>query len=79
LILTATIGITFSLQARFVDQRAVDALLRIVIAAFALVVLLHPDRTLAIAACVPVWLLVGYWIARRRNVALAAPAGAGAG
>jgi TRAP transporter 4TM/12TM fusion protein len=76
LILTATVGITFSLQARFVDHRAIDALLRIVLAACALVVLLHPERTLAIAACAPVGLFVGYWMLRRRNVPVSAPAGA---
>jgi TRAP transporter 4TM/12TM fusion protein len=77
LILTATIGVTFSLQARFVDHRAIDALLRIVLAAFALVVLLHPDRALALAACVPVGLFVGYWVLKRRNVPMSAPSGAG--
>lgn len=73
-ILTATIGITFSLQARFVDHRAIDALARIVLAAFALVVLLHPDRRVAFLACVPVALFVGYWVMRRRNALVVAPA-----
>jgi TRAP-type uncharacterized transport system fused permease subunit len=67
LIGTATVGITFSLQARFTDKRALDVLLRLVLAGIALVVLLHPDRQLAIAACVPVGLFVGYWVVRRRN------------
>jgi TRAP transporter 4TM/12TM fusion protein len=75
-ILTATIGITFSLQARFVDHRTNDALLRIVLAAFALVVLLHPDRRVALLACVPVALFVGYWVMRRRNALVVAPAAA---
>ena len=43
LIMTATIGITFSLQARFSDRRAIDVPLRLVLAAVALVVLLHPE------------------------------------
>jgi TRAP-type uncharacterized transport system fused permease subunit len=68
LLMTATIGITFSIQARFTDRRVLDLLLRIVLAGFALVVLLHPDRQLAILSCVPVGLFVGYWILRRRNV-----------
>jgi TRAP transporter 4TM/12TM fusion protein len=67
LILTANIGITFSLQARFSDRRALDVPLRIVLAMIALVVLLHPNRELAIGACVPVALFVAYWIVRRRR------------
>ncbi|MCC7487133.1 MAG: TRAP transporter permease [Burkholderiales bacterium] len=67
LILVAMVGVTFSLQARFAGNSAIDALLRIVLAGFALVVLLHPDRGLAIAACVPVALYVGYWLRRRRD------------
>ena len=76
LILTATIGVIFSLQVRFVDHRAIDALLRIVLAAFALVVLLHPDRQVAVLACVPVGLFVGYWVLRRRNLPVIAGASA---
>jgi hypothetical protein len=76
LIMTATIGVIFSIQARFSDLRALDWLLRIVLAAIALVVLMHPDRQIATMSCVLVGLFVGYWILRRRNVPLAAPAGA---
>ena len=74
LITTATIGITFSLQARFSDRRAIDVLLRLVLAAGALVVLLHPDRQLAWLACLPVAGFVGYWILRRRNAPVATEA-----
>lgn len=77
LILTATIGITFSIQARFTAVRPLDLMLRIVLAALALVVLLHPSRELATAACAPVWLFVAYWILRRRGVAVTAQAAAG--
>jgi TRAP transporter 4TM/12TM fusion protein len=76
LIMTATIGVTFSIQARFTDRRALDLLLRIGLAAIALVVLLHPDRQLATMSCVPVGLFVGYWVARRRNVPIIARADA---
>jgi len=67
LILVATIGITFSLQAVFADRRALDVLVRLVLAAFALFVLLCPDERLAAAGCLPVLLLIGYWLARRRG------------
>jgi hypothetical protein len=69
----ATIGISFSIQARFAQRAALDVPVRLVLAALALTVLLHPDRQLAWLACVPVGLTVGYWVLRRRNVpALAA-------
>jgi len=77
LIMTATIGITFSIQARFTDRRALDVLARIALAAAALVVLLHPDRGIALIACAAVGLFVGYWVVRRRNVPMVVPAGAG--
>jgi len=76
LILSATIGVTFALQAQFAANRAVDAAIRLVLAAIALVVLLHPSRELAAAACVPVGLFVAYWIVRRRGQPVAAPAAA---
>lgn len=66
LILTACNGISFSLQARFVDARVPDVGLRLVLAALSLVVLLHPDRYFAALACVLVGLFVGYWVLRRR-------------
>jgi TRAP transporter 4TM/12TM fusion protein len=74
MIMTATIGITFSIQARFADHRALDAALRIALAVFALVVLLYPDRRLAILSCAPVGLFVGYWVLRRRNAPILAHA-----
>lgn len=77
LVLTATVGVTFSIQARFTDRRALDVVLRLVLAAFAFIVLLHPNRQLALAACIPVALYVIYWVARRRSVLVKAPAGAG--
>jgi len=76
LILTATIGITFSIQARFSDRRVIDVPLRLALAAAALVVLLHPDRQVAVLACVPVGLFVGYWVLRRRNLPVIAGASA---
>jgi TRAP-type uncharacterized transport system fused permease subunit len=72
LILAATIGLTFSLQAQFAEHRFVDIVLRIVLAVFALVVLLHPSRQLAVGACIPVALFIAYWIVRRRHLPVAA-------
>jgi TRAP transporter 4TM/12TM fusion protein len=67
LILTATIGITFSLQARYADRVAADIAARLLLAGLALLVLLHPDNRIAAVACVPVLLLIGYWLVRRRD------------
>jgi TRAP transporter 4TM/12TM fusion protein len=71
LILVATIGITFSLQARFADGVASDISIRLVLAALALLVLLCPDDRIAIAACLPVLLLIGYWLLKRRDISYA--------
>ena len=76
LIMVATVGITFSIQARFSERREIDVPLRLVLAAAALVVLLHPSRPVAVLACVPVGLFVGYWVLRRRNLPVIAGAGA---
>jgi hypothetical protein len=66
LILVATIGITFSLQARFADRPAVDVPVRLALAALALIVLLHPSEQVAALTCVPVGLIIGYWLLRCR-------------
>jgi hypothetical protein len=75
--MTATIGVSFSIQARFADRPAIDLPLRLVLAAIALVVLFHPDRQVAVLACIPVGLFVGYWVLRCRNTPARARAGAG--
>jgi len=77
LLMTATIGTSFSLQAQFSDHRAIDVILRVVLAALVLVVIFHPDQRVAALACVPIGGYVAYWLLRRRNTAAVAPAGAG--
>ena len=67
LVLVATIGITFSLQAVFSDRRALDIPIRLALAAFALFVLLCPNEPLATAGCLPVLLLIGYRLVWRRT------------
>jgi TRAP transporter 4TM/12TM fusion protein len=67
LILVATIGITFSLQARFADSTLADFAARLGLAALCLLILLCPDERIGVAACGPVLLLIGYWLVRRRN------------
>ena len=77
LLLTATIGVSFSIQAQFSPNRGFDLMLRTVLAAFAMLVLLHPDRRVAVLSCIPVGLFVGYWVLRRRNAPITAPVRAG--
>jgi TRAP transporter 4TM/12TM fusion protein len=67
LILVATIGITFSLQARFADSAPADIAARLGLAALSLLILLCPNERIGAAACVPVLLLIGYWLVRRRD------------
>ena len=67
LLATVTIGISFSIQARFSDRPAIDVPLRLVLAAIAMVVLFHPDQRVAALACVPIGLFVAYWMLRRRH------------
>jgi len=74
LLMVTTIGVSFSIQAQFAESRALDLALRVVLAAIAMVVLFHPDRQVAVMACVPVGLFVGYWILRRRNALVRATA-----
>ncbi len=67
LVLAATIGLTFSVQARFASRLGVDLAARVVLAGFALIALAHPDPWIAAAACIPVALFAGYWLLRRRG------------
>jgi TRAP transporter 4TM/12TM fusion protein len=72
LILTATVGITFSIQARFSEARPVDLALRLALAAAALLVLFSPSELAAALAGIPVLALVAYWFQRRQRLALPA-------
>ena len=67
LVLAATIGLTFSVQARFASSLVVDIAARVVLAGFALIALAHPDPWIATAACAPVALFAAYWFLRRRG------------
>jgi len=64
----ATIGISFTIQARYSETKAVDYAFRAAIGVSALVALFVPDYTVASAACVPVLIIIGYWLTYRRKV-----------
>ncbi len=69
----ATIGISFALQARYSEVKAVDYAVRATIAAFALIALFVPDYTIASGACVPVLIIIGYWLTYRRKLEAGEP------
>ena len=66
LILIPTIGLTFSMQAHFSDRAKIDIPIRIGLAAISLFALLYTDETVAVLALLPVCLIIGYWLLRRR-------------
>jgi TRAP-type uncharacterized transport system fused permease subunit len=71
LVLSSSLGLAFAFQARFSDTAVVDITLRVLIAAFAMLALFHPHMAYAIAGCVGVVAMIGYWIAFRRTELLA--------
>jgi TRAP transporter 4TM/12TM fusion protein len=73
LVLIATVGITFAIQARFTDRPAVDRPIRGLLGVLSLIVLVYPSDEVAAAICLPVLAFVAYWLMRRR-AALPAPA-----
>ncbi len=80
LVLAATVGIAFSLHARYSHRRAWDVAARVALAGFALVAVVYPDEQVATLAVGPVAAFVVYWLWRNRRVeapgrAVAAPAG----
>lgn len=82
LVLAGTVGITFSLQARYSDRRWRDVAARIALAGFSLVVVFHPSQQVAALAVAPIAALVAYWILQNRRAeplrASAPPEGAAA-
>jgi TRAP-type uncharacterized transport system fused permease subunit len=71
LILIATLGLSFSMQAQFFDHARIDMAARLLLFAISLVTLLHPSEQVATATAVPIGLFIAYWLIRRR---VAAPA-----
>jgi hypothetical protein len=68
LVLVATVGLTFSLQATYSDMRPVDAVVRLVLAAVSLYILVSFNDTLATILSIAVLATVGYWLMYRRKV-----------
>jgi TRAP transporter 4TM/12TM fusion protein len=69
LVLVTTVGVMFSLQARFSRAWYVDWPARAGVAACALVVLFVRDLPIALLGCAGVTLFVGYWLWRNKRMA----------
>jgi TRAP transporter 4TM/12TM fusion protein len=69
LVVAGTIGLAFSLQARFSTNRMYDLPARFVLAGLSIVVILSPDMRVAAVFVAPVAAFVIYWILRRRSKA----------
>lgn len=67
LVLTGTVGLAFSLQARFTAGRVVDLAARAVLAVLSIVVVLHPDIRTAALAAAPAAAFVAYWLVKCRT------------
>jgi len=71
LVLAATLGLTFALQSRFSEQLMFDLPIRLILAAFSLLALAHPNYGVATLACIPIALLIAFWTLRIRPALLA--------
>ncbi len=67
LIGVATLGLTFSFQAIYFDNAALDRSVRILQAAFALVALLSSNEEIGTLATIPVLAGIAYWLLVRRR------------
>jgi len=74
LVMVATLGITFTLQATYSETRAVDLAVRGVLAAMSLFILLSFDDIASDFVSAGIIAIIGYWIVvRRKLVAATAP------
>jgi len=65
--MAGTVGVQFSIQAKYSDQRGRDVIARMALAGFSLVVIFHPNTFLATLAIAPVGALIGYWLRQQRK------------
>ncbi|NWF94250.1 MAG: TRAP transporter permease [Syntrophaceae bacterium] len=67
LFLAATVGMQFSIQAKYSDKKGRDLFIRVLLAGFSLLVLFHPNKLLATLAIAPIGALVWYWFLQKRK------------
>jgi TRAP transporter 4TM/12TM fusion protein len=70
LMLAATVGIVFSIHAKYSQKKLADASARVGLAALSLLVIFHPNTILVSSAVLLILILVGYWfmIQKKTNV-----------
>ena len=71
LVLMATVGVTFTLQATYSDTRAIDYGVRGVLAAMSLYILFSYNDTAATIVSFGVLAVIGYWFVVRRKIVAA--------
>jgi len=67
LLMAGTVGIQFSIQAKYSNKTVRDVVARIALAGFSLIVIFHPSTRIAIMAIVPIGAFVGYWLLQHRK------------
>ncbi len=73
LVMVATLGITFTLQATYSETRVVDLAVRAVLAAMSLYVLLSFNDVASDIISVGILSVIAYWVIVRRKIVAAAP------
>ena len=73
LVLIATLGITFSLQATYSEIRAVDLGVRLVLAALSMFILLSHNDIASDFVSLAIIATIAYWFLHRRKIVTAMP------
>jgi TRAP transporter 4TM/12TM fusion protein len=73
LIIVATVGLTFSLQATYSDNRTIDRAFRVLLAGLALYIVLSFNDLVSDIVSVMILAAIGYWIVYRRKHVEASP------
>lgn len=67
LLMAGTLGMVFSIQAQYSEKRLTDFMIRLILGGFALVIIFHPNINYALTAIIPVGLLMGYWLLKKKK------------
>lgn len=67
LLMAGTVGVMFSIQAKYSEKKWRDLLARFAIAGLSLVVIFHPSTPWAVTAIAPLGLLIGSWLLKQRK------------
>lgn len=70
LLMAGTVGIQFSIQAKYSNKWGRDLVARIALAGFSLIVIFHPSTVLATLGIAPIAVFVGYWVLQQRRKVL---------